>query len=132
MSTFKMMQKKWPTCDLCLNWRMLCWKEVETQEHILVHCLFTSCLCLRNLEEMSLVWAVPRSSHELFVVDLGCDLGRRGIIFWTAVVHCICWLILLERNRNIFDNLEESVEECCDKIKIRAFGCRLDWEAYRV
>lgn len=90
------------------------------QNHILVHCFFTSCFWFRALEEMDLVWVVLRSSHKLFVTYLGREVGMRGRIWWTVVVHCICWSVCLEMNKKIFDNLEKSVEEYCDKIKIQA------------
>lgn len=74
---------------------------------------------IQALEEMGLVWVVPRSLHELFAAAIGRELGRRGGIFWTMIVHYIFWSVWLERNRSIFYNLEESFEEYWDKIKIR-------------
>lgn len=92
---------------------------MENQDHLLIHCSFTRCHWF--LKEMGLVWKLPRSTHELFDADLGCDIGMRGgWNFLRVIFHCICWSIWLERNRWIFHSLEESIEECWYKIKIRA------------
>lgn len=63
LPTCELMQKRWPSRALCPNWRALCRNEVEIQDHRLIHCSFTSCLWFRALEEMSLVWIVPRPSR---------------------------------------------------------------------
>lgn len=112
------MQKRWPTCALCPNWCVLCPNEWETQDHMLIHCKFTSGLWARALEEMRLYWVVPKSTQVLFASNLGDLLGKRVRIFWNAVIHGICWFVWLERNRRLFENFEESNEQCWEKIKI--------------
>lgn len=67
-------------CALYLNQCVLFRKEMENQHHLLIHCSFTRCHWF--LKETGLVWKLPRSTHELFDADLGCDIGMRGGIFY--------------------------------------------------
>lgn len=78
-------------------------------------------------DRFGLGMVVPRSTHELFGADLRCDLGRKGRIFWTVIVHCICWSRWLDRNRRVFSNLEESLMSVRTTVSIY-----IDSKAYRV
>lgn len=114
-----MLQKRLPTCALFSNWCVLCRKEEETRDHMLMHCPFT-CIWFKTPEELGLMWVVPRSTRKLFVLDIGLDIGKRGSIFWSVRVRGIFWLILLERNSRIFDDIAELAEEWWEKIKFKA------------
>lgn len=92
-----------------------------SESHVFFFCSYTISLWARALGELGLVWVVPRSTRDLIALDLGRLLENKGRILWTVVVHCICWSVWLERKRRIFEDIEESIDECWDKIKIRTF-----------
>lgn len=93
LPTCKMMQKRYHTCSICLSWCMSCRQKVETKNHLLTQCHFTSFLWFKALTKLGLVWVSLRSIRDFFAADLGRDLGRRGIIFYVVIVHCIYWLV---------------------------------------
>lgn len=50
-------------------------------------------------------------------------LGKRGISFSNLVVYCLSWYVWMERDRKIFEDQEDSIGKCCDKIKFRVLCC---------
>lgn len=44
-------------------------------------------------------------------------LGEEEYNFWTVMVHCLSWSVLMERNSRIFEDQEDSIEECWDKVR---------------
>lgn len=56
-------------------------RERDTKSRSFAYSLFFHG-CHWFLKEMGLVWKLPRSTHELFDADLGCDIGMRGGIFY--------------------------------------------------
>lgn len=60
---------------------MLYRQKVETQNHLLTRCHFTSFLWFKALTELGLVWVASRSIRDFFAADLGRDLGT-NFLFW--------------------------------------------------
>lgn len=49
LATHDMLQKRWPTCALCPNLCVICWKNSETQDHLLLHCGFFECRLVQSI-----------------------------------------------------------------------------------
>ena len=120
---------KLPTCDIvqrrhtyiCIspNWCVLCKSCSEDQDHLFLHCPFSTTLWNRVLNELGLSWTKPWSLVDLFSLNLGSYISKRGKVFWRVIVQAFCWSLWLERNRRILENREETLEEEWARIKFR-------------
>ncbi|XP_071741083.1 uncharacterized protein [Rutidosis leptorrhynchoides] len=84
--------------NLCI-W---CLEEVETVNHLLLHCkwafkLWSDLLCWWNL-----VWVIPGSIEE-FSLDWFFGMGIRAAKFWKLIGPATIWAIWLARNDFIFN-----------------------------
>ncbi|KAK6153447.1 hypothetical protein DH2020_013086 [Rehmannia glutinosa] len=66
-------------------------QDLETQEHIFLHCSFVRQLWSKVIIELGLVWVTPQSGADLFMTDLGGFLGSKGRTFWRVIVPVVCW-----------------------------------------
>ena len=63
-------------------------------------------------------WLTPSSCKELFTLGQGFPLSKRGKILWKVAVYATLWAIWLERNKQIFEEAEETSESIWDRIRL--------------
>lgn len=49
--------------------------------------------------------------------SIGPPFGKKDNVLWRMIVHAVCWSLWLERNRIIFEEKEESLDEIWFKLK---------------
>ena len=69
---------------------------------------------------MGAQWIMPHAAADLFRCNIGGFINTRGHVFWSVIVQAMCWTLWLERNRRIFEDIEESLEDVWDRFKFRA------------
>ncbi|XP_016173903.1 uncharacterized protein LOC107616461 [Arachis ipaensis] len=92
------------------NLCVLCQKEIESVEHLFLHCELTWqvwCSWLRSLGE---VWPIPRTIRELFERWTGMHKRKQDQKKWLPDFFAVIWNIWVERNARIFHNQETGVE----------------------
>ena len=92
------------------GWRVLCTKNNESTDHLFLHCDFSLRMWSNILKEFGLKWVIPRSSTELLSLGQGFSLTKKGNIVWKVSVTATLWVIWLEQNKRIFEEVEESLE----------------------
>ena len=65
---------------------------------------------------------IPRSSIELLSLGHGLFLNKKGKILWKVAITTTLWVVWLERNKRIFEDVEENIETVWDRIRL--------WVAY--
>lgn len=61
----------------------------------------------------------PQTIKECFLLNMGTSNNDKRKHVWRILVHVMVWSIWLERNKRIFEDIEESVEDLWSKIKLR-------------
>ena len=70
------------------------------------------------LQEFSREWVIPRFATDLLSLGQGFLLQKKGKILWKVTITSTFWTIWLERNRRIFEGVEENFESISDRIKL--------------
>ncbi|GMP29024.1 hypothetical protein CsSME_00004313 [Camellia sinensis var. sinensis] len=92
---------------ILVNWCCLCCGDIESVDHLLVHCSVTSRLWMLIIPTFGLV----QLGSVLAVLQswAGGRVGRRRRKAWMIASHCLMWLIWLERNRHVFQEVSHSI-----------------------
>ena len=117
--TCDILQKHFPNALLSPNWCVLCRGDTEDLNHLLLHCPFSSTLWNRVLNELGLSWVKPQAVVNLFSLNLGSHISKRGKVLWRVIVQALCWSLWLERNKRVFEDCHESLEDVWDRVKFR-------------
>ena len=104
------LQKRRPHHSLSPGWCVLCKKDNETLDHLFLSCDFSFRLWCKILKEFGRDWVTPRSSLELLSLGQSFFLNKKGRTLWKVATTVTFWAIWLERNKRIFEEVQESVE----------------------
>ena len=87
------------------GWCCLCKSHWETGDHLLLHCEIASALWVFVSQTFGIHWVIPAK-----VIDLLFGwhnwFGRHSSDIWNLVPLCLMWSLWQERNRCIFEDLE--------------------------
>lgn len=90
------------------NWCVLCKKDEETVDHLLIHCEVSYQLWVFCLDIFGMNWIVPRRVIEV-VDSWRCrSRNKEALRVWT-VPHAIFWAVWRECNYRIFNDKEDTV-----------------------
>ncbi|XP_071705300.1 uncharacterized protein [Rutidosis leptorrhynchoides] len=79
-----------------------CMVEVETIEHLLLHCKWSSCIWADLFRWWNIRWIMPRSIIE-FSFDWYYGMGIKASKFWKMIGPATIWAIWTARNDVIFN-----------------------------
>ncbi|XP_073035927.1 uncharacterized protein [Primulina eburnea] len=119
LQTCDVVQKRMPGLAVSPQWCTLCKKSDETQDHILLHCSFTTRIWAQVMQHLGFEWVFPRRSQDMLIIEPGFIKGKSMTNFWYLVVHCTFWSIWMERNSRIFREENKSCEDIWDSIRVR-------------
>ena len=98
------------------SWCVICKSEVETVDHLFIHCRFATRIWWKILQIFGLYWVVPRSCYGLLSSQVGIFRGKEKKLIFNQFLATTLWAIWGERNNRIFQEGTSSVEELWDKI----------------
>ena len=88
----------------------LCLSEVETVDHLLLHCVKTRVLWNLLFSLFGVAWILSYSVKETLLGWHGAFLGKARKKAWQMVPLCIFWSVWKERNLLAFGNDELSLQ----------------------
>ncbi|KAL5569671.1 hypothetical protein UlMin_026246, partial [Ulmus minor] len=121
LNTCDRVQRKNPQMILFPNRCVMCKKEAETADHLLLHCMTARYLWLKVLGEAGLYWVAPTSVKGLMLDrTLGFGRNKMAQTLWNCMVFSLLWNIWMERNSRIFEDKESVLEDIYEKAKFSA------------
>lgn len=81
---------------ILLNAYPLCLQDVESIEHIFIHCLFVSEVWTLFLREIGLSWVFPQGIDMLLLSWEIRNVSRKGRILRSLVCPVVCWGVTKE------------------------------------
>jgi hypothetical protein len=109
----------------------LCESDVESVDHLLLHCAAARDLWIAFFARFGLCWVMPRSVKELLASWWTAGRTRSAVV-WKMVPHCILWCIWRERNNRCFEGLSRTREELLHFFLVTLFSWTTGWLAPRV
>ncbi|XP_028069530.1 uncharacterized protein LOC114272060 [Camellia sinensis] len=94
---------------ILVNWCCLCGRPAESVDHLLIHCSVSSRLWMLVVAIFEMVWVQSSSVFAILKSWVGGRVGRRRRKAWILALHCLLWLIWLERNRQVFHGVAHSI-----------------------
>ena len=119
VTTFDVLQKRRPFRSLSPNWCVLCKKNLESIDHVFLHCSFSLHIWSRLLLELGQVWVVPKKCEDIFELEYFMHSNKRGQLIWNVAVLVIVWSLWLERNCRIFEGSVVDVDDFWNKVLYR-------------
>lgn len=101
--------------DLCV----LCNSDIESHDHLLLHCSFSSQLWASWLDLWNIKWVHPSRIRAAFE---HWNPPNKNVFFkkvWTASFFIIIWTIWKERNSRIFKNTSSPISELHNLVLLR-------------
>lgn len=94
---------------IVMEWFYMCKSNVESIEHLFLHCEVARELWVDIFSRARLSWVMPKS-----VVDLLACWNRKHpcpqlVVTWRMVPLCLSWCIWMECNERCFNNKERIV-----------------------
>ncbi|XP_077240384.1 uncharacterized protein LOC143881283 [Tasmannia lanceolata] len=113
------------TCDILqaknvhlASWCILCQKNVETMDHVLLLCPFSSSVWMDIMRFCGMSWATLNSISETLKSWGGAFKGCIGESLWYSIPYAVIWFIWLERNNRIFNGKSRAAPHISLTIKI--------------
>ncbi|KAL9679350.1 hypothetical protein QQ045_017208 [Rhodiola kirilowii] len=106
---------------------VLCDRDEESSDHLLVHCKWSRELWSRCLSWWGVSWVFPHSAKsvlESWVIEGSSKSYKR---LWKILCYAIMWSIWEERNKRCFQDKKRPVEEIADLVRNRLAW----WAKYR-
>jgi len=98
---------------------VFCHIEVESVEHILLHCPFVWRLWSDIICWWGLQWVIPGSVHGLLEWWSGSVMQRLEKKIWMAIPLATLWSTWKHRNECVFGASQPNLEALCDLVKVR-------------
>ncbi|XP_077223398.1 uncharacterized protein LOC143857010 [Tasmannia lanceolata] len=105
-------------CFQMASWCVLCRKEEETIDHLLLQCQMAHVLWTNLLRSFNMKWVFRRSIRSVILNWKGGRFGSVGDLLWKLVPYALIWNIWKERNNRIFQGKERCVRGICLQTKI--------------
>lgn len=83
--------------------------DAGTVDHLFLHCSLASRLWRLACSLFGFTWAQPKRVMDMLLSWRRARVGRHRQRVWSLVPFCLMWLVWLERNRRIFQELERSM-----------------------
>jgi hypothetical protein len=109
----------------------LCESDVESVDHLLLHCAVARDLWITFFARFGLCWVMPRSVKELLASWWTAGRTRSAVV-WKMVPHCILWCIWRERNNRCFEGVSRTREELIHFFLVTLYSWTTGWLAPRV
>ena len=93
-----------------INRCFLCLSEVETVDHLLLHCVKTRALWNLLFSLFGVAWVLSGSVKETLIGWHGTFVGKTRKKAWQMASLCIFWSVWNERNLLAFGNEEFSLQ----------------------
>lgn len=98
---------------------VLCQAELETHNHLLLHCEFSQKIWSWWLQTWNLSWVFPLNLRDAFTQWNIKDKGKFFKKIWVAIFFIITWSIWKERNARLFNKISLSFPQIQDLILTR-------------
>ncbi|WMV45978.1 hypothetical protein MTR67_039363 [Solanum verrucosum] len=96
---------------IIVSWCSLCRNTAETNQHLFLHCNFTTQIWAIFLSLTKTNWTMPEHTADL----LSCWIRRGGSTsqkaWWRIIPNCIWWTIWKERNSRNFEDRSNSIQK---------------------
>ncbi|KAL9681972.1 hypothetical protein QQ045_013765 [Rhodiola kirilowii] len=106
---------------------VLCETELETSDHLLIHCSWSRKLWAISLSWWGSYWVFPQTAKSLLESWALEGKSKSHKRFWKILGYATLWSIWDERNRRCFQEKKRSVEELGELVKARLAW----WAKYR-
>ncbi|KAL9676364.1 hypothetical protein QQ045_004578 [Rhodiola kirilowii] len=106
---------------------VLCGIELETTDHLLIHCQWSWKLWAYSLTWWGGVWVVPGTSKSLLESWHVGGETRAFNRIWKTLCYAVLWSIWDERNKRCFKEQRRTVEEIGELVKARVAW----WSKYK-
>ena len=94
------------------SWCIMCKKEGEYVDHILLHCDFIKHIWAKMWDLFGVIGDVPYRWAEFIVIKWRFQQhGKKIKVLWRFLMMAVAWLVWLERNRRVFEERWNSIEE---------------------
>lgn len=108
---------------IIVSWCSLCENVAETNQHLFLHCNFTTQIWAIFLSLTKTNWTMPENTADL----LSCWIRRGGSksqkAWWRIIPHCIWWTVWKERNSRNFEDRSNSIQ----KVRWDCIACFYFW-----
>ncbi|KAM7485873.1 hypothetical protein LguiA_001882 [Lonicera macranthoides] len=117
VNTCDKIQVRRPNCMLSPSVCILCKKDGESIDHILVHCSVARFMWSNLFSLFGVDGVLPKKWADCVVIkwSFGTDHTKAKIL-WRILVLAMAWRLWLERNSRIFDDKVSGAEEIWDNI----------------
>ena len=82
----------------------MCWKDEETIDHLLIHCVKTRVLWELIFTLFGVSCVLPSSVRQTLLGWHGSFVGKKRKKVWRATLLCILWMVWKARIRMTFDD----------------------------
>ncbi|KAL9663661.1 hypothetical protein QQ045_019052 [Rhodiola kirilowii] len=106
---------------------VLCGTELETADHLLMHCKWSWGLWVVCLRWWGISWVLPRQVKSLLESLMIEGTSKSYKRVWRTLIYAILWSIWEERNKRCFQKKKRSIEEIWELVKARLTW----WAKYR-
>ena len=121
VNTFDLVQKRNPNMALSPAWCVLCRKDNESIDHLLIHCQVANGLWAQLRREAGVLGALPEKCKGLLMDEvIGFGSNKMARVMWRAMVMSLMWSLWLERNARIFSAKEMCPQDVFEKAKFLA------------
>ncbi|WMV10142.1 hypothetical protein MTR67_003527 [Solanum verrucosum] len=118
--THENLNKRKPNlCSSCY----LCEEQVETVNHLFLHCKWTDQLWQMFIQKRKIKWTKPGSIKEVLQCWNRDGNAGKNEKRWRIVPACIWWTIWKERNQRCFEGRQKNIQ----KIKTNCLGLYYFW-----
>ncbi|CAN1792638.1 Putative ribonuclease H protein At1g65750 [Linum perenne] len=99
-----------------VNWCALCERDLESINHLFIHCSFTSSVWGRVSSKLSLYGPRNAGVRDLIEAWKGMNSTSTFPVAPRVLLHGVFWFIWLERNARIFNDVRLSDKRVADQI----------------
>ena len=82
----------------------MCKEDVETIDHILIHCKSVKMLWNLFFSIVGISWVFPHSVLHTLLAWQGAAVGKKSKKIWITAPLCLFWTLWRARNRLVFKN----------------------------
>ena len=112
VNTNDQIQRKRPFASLSPSWCILCKRDGENIDHVLLQCSFVRKLWDKVFELFNIVGAVPHKWADFVIVKWHFNNYNKKIsCLWRFAIMAAAWSVWLERNKRIFEDKSSLAED---------------------
>ena len=104
----------------------LCCADGETVDHLLLHCPYSHVLWSFPFRSFHVSWVMPRNVKEL-LFGWRNWFGKHHSDIWNLAPLCLMWIVWLELNSRIFEDVSCSTDQLLEKFASSLFDWSRVW-----